>query len=60
MRFIPLLAAITAPLLPVIASADEARTALVMGAWDYSGATFKKLPGIDKDVERMAEKLKAL
>ena len=60
MKFIPLLAAITAPLLPVIASADEARTALVMGAWDYSGATFKKLPGIDKDVERMAEKLKAL
>ncbi len=33
------------------------RTALVMGAWNYSDSTFPELKGIEKDVERMAAKL---
>lgn len=47
-------------LIPVVSQADEARTALVMGAWNYKGAMFKQLPGIDKDVERMSDKLTKL
>lgn len=47
-------------LVPGRAAAEEPRTALVMGAWAYGGGQFQPLPGIQRDVAQMAEKLAAL
>lgn len=59
----PIFAIVSSVSLAVIAMtavAEEARTALVMGAWQYGGGRFIALPGIANDTAEIAAKLKTL
>lgn len=59
----PLFAIVSLVSLAVMASsagAEEARTALVMGAWQYGGGRFIALPGIANDTNQIAATLKTL